>query len=206
MSPTKNAAVFATALKTLVVFTVLVAAPGAHATLIGTMAGGQLGGIQTTVGQQFISPAMVDGTAAPEFSGTVLDGNSNVLEVSVNILAESFVIDTHTSGLWGTRVNDGFMVMLTDLEWFGVAGMITDVALTDRLGDTDKWDLNNAQLISFDADSIGIQLVLTRQAAGRAAFEFGITATHTPIVAEPATAALMFFGLMGAAFRRRAAL
>lgn len=206
MSQTKNAAVFAAALRTLVVFIVLVAAPGAQATLIGTTVGGQLAGVNTiTVGQQFSSPARVDGTDAPEFSGTADDLNQSPLDVSVNILAESFVIDTQSSGQWGTQANDGFMIMLTDLEWFGAPGVITDVTFNRGWGDTAAWDLTNARLISFDADSIDIQLVLTRPASGRAWFEFDISASHT-IVPEPATAALMFLGLVGTAFRRRAAL
>jgi hypothetical protein len=205
MSRSKRFAVFATASKILTATAILLATPGAQATLVGVVVGGELAREgSATVGVPFESPAKVEAGLDPEFSGTVEVGGE-VLDVSVNLFAESFVIDAFIDGRWGTSVSDGFSVLLTDLAWLGSSGVITNVTPGLMLGDTAAWDLTNAGLIKFDADSIGIQLLLTRPASGRASFEFDISVDHV-VVPEPATAALLFFGLAGMRSRRRAAL
>jgi len=210
MSSIKRSAVIATATKVFAIISVLLAAPVAKATLVGTSVGGQLNGLgNAMVGMPFSSPSLVGEGPVPEFSGTVNDANQNALAVSVDLFAESFVIEAFFDGQWGTQVGDGFSVLLTDLFWSGSSGEITNVELTRTLGDTEKWDLTFANLITFDADFIEIQLLLTQAASGRAVFEFGITADHQGggvTVPEPATAALLFLGLLGAGFKRRTAL
>jgi len=192
----------------------LLVASGAQATLVGATVDGQLEGLGSIrVGTPFVTPATVG--AGTEFSGTVEDGTTgppsgNPLDVSVDFsdVDDTFVIDTFVSGQWGTSGGDGFSVLLTVLAWPGTPGVITEVVLSGRLGNTQKWDLDFADLITYpDPESVLIQLLLLprQPASGRAAFEFDIT-TAQVVVPEPASAVLLVFGLVGMGFKRRAAL
>lgn len=184
---------------------VMLAIPlSSNATLMGDSVQGALGSqFSNGVTTQFTSPAIVGADA--EFSGVITDSSSQMWDIVVDIGASSFTVSINErirNGDGNIKGGPNLMALsLSDLDWIGAPGMITDVALSSYncasagFSCTSFREGPDISVLNFGPTSLNFSADIMRNGE---VYAFGIT-THVP---EPATIALLGLGLAGLGFTR----
>lgn len=186
----------------ILALTILLALSGvtANASLIGDSVEANLSSSQT-VTSNFVGPQVVGG--GTEFTGVITDFGGQVWIVDVDVFDSGFSV-SFSGGAPNFNISGAGLVSveLSDLDWVGLPGVITDAYLDDYSCVGPQCGFGpQIESLAWGDDFVTVDF---RSMIGDEVYVFAIEAEHTGgVIPEPATMTLMGLGLAGMALRRR---